>query len=131
MGDGECQEGSVWEALNTAARLNLNNLTIIVDQNDLQGFGRSSKLMPGGLADKFKSFCCNTLEIDGHDFSQIINAFESCGQTHSPDVIVAKTIKGKGVSFTQDKLEWHYRSFSDEQYKLAKSELGALCEKLS
>jgi transketolase len=131
MGDGECQEGSVWESLNIAARLNLNNLAIIVDQNDLQGFDRSSNLMPGSIEDRFKSFCFNTRQIDGHDFSQIIDAIESCGKTNSPDAIVAKTIKGKGVSFTQDKLEWHYRSFNQEQYEFAKNELGALCETLS
>jgi len=123
VGDGECQEGSMWEAIWMAARFKLNNLTIIVDYNNLQGLDRSDDLTPGTLEEKFKSFHCNVLKTDGHDHELLIKTLASCGQTENPDVIIAKTIKGKGISWIEDKLEWHYKSLKGDQYKNAKQDL--------
>ncbi|KKQ33182.1 MAG: transketolase [candidate division TM6 bacterium GW2011_GWF2_37_49] len=123
LGDGECQEGSVWEAVMLAVRLKLNNLIIIIDSNKLQGFDRTEDLLPSSLKNMFEGFGCNCLSVDGHDFIELRTAIGFCGQTHGPDVIIANTIKGNGVSFMQDKLEWHYKSLSPEQYILAKNEI--------
>lgn len=123
VGDGECQEGSIWEALIMASRFKLNNLTIIVDYNNLQGLDKSDDIMPGTLEEKFKAFCCNTFLVDGHNHEALITAFEQCGKTTYPDVIIARTTKGKGISFIENKLEWHYKSFKPDQYALAHEEL--------
>jgi transketolase len=127
VGDGECQEGSIWEAVTVASRFKLNNLTIVVDYNNLQGYNRTEDIMTGSLAEKFKAFGCNTHTVDGHDHNLIINTIMSCGRNDGPDVIIAKTTKGKGLSFIEDKLEWHYRSLKPDQYKKAKQELENLC----
>lgn len=124
MGDGECQEGSVWEALFLASRFKLNNLTIIIDYNNLQGLDVTDDLTPGGLHKKFQAFCCNILDVDGHNHAALMDTFSHIGQTEYPDVIIAHTVKGKGISFIENKLEWHYRSFKPEQYQEAFQELG-------
>jgi transketolase len=122
MGDGECQEGTTWEALTLAARYNLNNLTIIIDANNLQGIDRCSDVMTGSLAEKFEAFGCQSHHVDGHSYQALNNVIASCGQHNCPDVIIAKTTKGKGLSFIEDKLEWHYKSLKPEQYVAAKKE---------
>jgi len=125
IGDGECQEGAIWEAVTMASRFNLNNLTIIVDYNNLQGLGRPDDIAPGSLKEKFVAFGCNVIETDGHHYESLINAISNCGSHQGPDVIIAKTIKGKGLARIQDKLEWHYRSFKPEQYNEAKKEISS------
>jgi transketolase len=126
VGDGECQEGSIWEAVTFAARYKLNNLTIIIDYNNLQGIDRSSDIMPGNLNEKFQAFGCQTITINGHDHEQINNALLTI-QT-APLVIIANTTKGKGISFMEDKLEWHYKSPNQEQFNHALKELDQPCD---
>lgn len=123
LGDGECQEGSVWEAVMLAVRLKLNNLVIFVDSNKWQCFDRTEDIEGSSLRQKFEGFGCNCFELDGHDFVEIRTALEYSGKVGLPDVVIANTIKGKGVSFMQDKLEWHYKSVNQELYDLAKNEL--------
>ncbi len=123
IGDGECQEGSIWEAINMAARLKLTNLTVIVDYNNLQGLDITDDIMPGSFVKKFEAFCCTVTEIDGHDYTQIINALEKSTEVQMPHVIIARTSKGKGISFIENKIEWHYRSFNPEQFAQAHEEL--------
>lgn len=121
VGDGECQEGSIWEAVAMAARLKLSNLTIIVDYNNLQGLDATDDIMPGSLAEKFKAFCCEVSEINGHNHQEIITTLNK--PITMPHLIIAHTTKGKGISFIENKLEWHYRSFNAEQYNQATEEL--------
>lgn len=126
IGDGECNEGSVWENAAFAARQKLNNLTVIVDRNRLQGCGRDSEVLNyGDMAEKFRAFGFNTLDIDGHDCLQIADALNVAvsQKDERPTAIIANTIKGKGVSFMEDRLEWHYKSPNDEQYAIAMEEL--------
>ena len=126
VGDGECQEGAIWEAIMVASRYKLNNLIIIVDYNNLQAIDRSNDIMPGTLDEKFRAFGCATITIDGHDYAQI-----HCALTMpktAPLVIIANTIKGKGISFAEDKLEWHYKSPNQEEFLQAQKELEDPCE---
>jgi len=124
VGDGECQEGSIWEALTMAARFGLNNLVVIVDNNNLQGFGRTDTIATGSLHEKFTAFGCTTTTVDGHDYAKLIATISGCTST-KPHVIIAKTIKGKGLSFIEDKLEWHYKSLTPEQSAQAHQEVSA------
>lgn len=127
MGDGECNEGSVWESVMFAARFKLSNLVLIVDRNHLQAYGRDEQVLDmGNLEDKFRSFGCDAVTINGHDYEQIQSALERVvSETPGkPLVIVADTVKGKGVSFMEDKLEWHFKSPDEEQLKRALEELG-------
>lgn len=123
VGDGECQEGSIWEAITMASRFKLNNLVVIVDYNNLQGLDKTDDLMPGTLEEKFKAFHCFTQTVDGHNYAELINAFETAQKAEKPSVIIARTIKGKGLSAIENKLEWHYKSFKQDQYVQAKSEI--------
>ena len=123
LGDGECQEGSVWEAVMMAVRFKLNNLVLIIDNNNLQALDRTNDVTSGSLQEKFTGFGCNCVCVDGHNFDQLIGAFEKTGQSQVPAVIIANTIKGMGVSFMQDKLEWHYKSPNTEEYEMAKKEI--------
>jgi transketolase len=127
VGDGECQEGSIWESLMFASRYKLNNLIVIVDYNKLQGLDRSYEIMPGTFDEKFKAFCCTTISINGHDLQEVYQAVSSAVLSSFPTVIIAHTIKGKGVSFAEDKLEWHYKSPNQEQYLQAQKELEFSC----
>ena len=122
LGDGECNEGSVWEGIMFASHHSLDNLTAIVDYNKIQSFGRTNEVInQEPIADRWKAFGWDVIEVDGHNFTNLINAFE---KPHSfPKVIIAHTIKGKGVSFMEDRLEWHYKSLDDKQYQLAISEV--------
>ena len=126
MSDGECNEGSVWEASLFAAANKLGNLCAFVDFNKWQATGRSQEVLAlDPLADKFKSFGWNVHEIDGHDHKQILNALSCFYQdSRKPTMVVAHTVKGKGVSFMEDDNNWHYRIPTFEEVKIAKKELG-------
>jgi len=127
LGDGECNEGSVWENAAFASKQKLNNLTVIVDRNGLQGCGRDEEVLNyADMGEKFRAFGFEITNIDGHDYSEIDNALKKATSrtTDKPTAIIAKTIKGRGVSFMEDKMEWHYKSPNDEQFKTAMEELG-------
>ena len=126
LGDGEVQEGQVWEAAMTSAHHKLDNVCAILDYNDLQIDGKVSEIMDvAPLAGKWKAFGWNVIEIDGNDFDQIFDAFDQARATEGkPTIIVAKTIKGKGVSFMENACEWHGKAPSEEQYRQAMSDLG-------
>lgn len=126
MSDGECNEGSVWEAAMMAPIYELNNLIAVIDFNKWQATGRSVEIMAlEPLRKKWDSFGWYVSEIDGHCFSDILQALEKSLQSSSkPTVIVAHTIKGKGVSFMEDDNNWHYRIPTKEDLSLAKKELG-------
>jgi transketolase len=129
MGDGECNEGSVWEAVMSAAQLGLDNLTAVVDYNKLQSDGDSRQIMDlADLAGKFKSFGWDVHEIDGHDIAQIVKAFEAPLVSGRPRILVAHTVKGKGVSFMENNNEWHHNRLTKANYELALAELGVSLE---
>jgi len=117
MGDGELEEGQIWEAAMTSAHYKLDNLTAFVDHNGLQIDGPIEKVMsPEVVQDKFKAFGWNVIDIDGHNIAQIIEATEKAKQVKGkPTVIVAKTIKGKGVPFMENQAGWHGKAPSREQ----------------
>lgn len=126
LGDGELQEGLVWEAFMAAAHYKLDNLVAIVDDNGLQIDGNVEDVMNvGSLTAKFKSFDCHVIEINGHDYEEIATAFDEAKKTiNKPTVILAKTIKGKGVSFMEDQAGWHGNAPNEEQLNLALEELA-------
>lgn len=113
MGDGESQEGSVWEAAMLAPKLELNNLTVLIDRNNLQGYGRADELLSYEPIDKkFEAFNWEVLRINGHNANAIKDAVHM--KTNKPKMIICDTIKGKGVSFMEDQLIWHYYIVTDE-----------------
>lgn len=126
LGDGEIEEGQVWEAAMTANKYKLDNLCVIVDNNNLQIDGTIEEVMSSyPIDEKFKSFGFNVLNIDGNNIEEIINAFESAKKTKDkPTCIIAKTIKGKGVSFMENKTEWHGKAPNEEEYIQAMRELN-------
>lgn len=129
MGDGECNEGSVWEAAMFAAHHRLDNIVVIIDRNHLQGMGRTEEVMGlEPLLGKWTSFGWKGRRIDGHNLKEIEKAcLRGPFSRGKPSVIIAETSKGKGVSFMEDQLEWHYKSPNRQQSKQAISELdGAL-----
>ena len=119
MGDGECNEGSVWEAVMLAATLKQKNYSLIIDFNHLQGMGRDV-IHQQNMGKRFTAFGFKVKEINGNDIEQIVPALQD---REGPLVIIAHTVKGFGVSFTEDRLEWHYKSPNDEQLALALKEL--------
>jgi transketolase len=120
--DGEWQEGSNWEALVFAVHRKLSNLTLIVDWNGLQGFGRTDEVAGiGSLKGRFEAFGLPACEVDGHDPSAVEAALSS--RASGPRAVILKTVKGHGVSFMQDKMEWHYLPLTDPQYRTAVEEL--------
>lgn len=127
LGDGELEEGQVWEALTSASKNNLDNLCVIVDNNNLQIDGEIDKV--GGmnnLTEKFLSFGYNVINIDGHNIESIIDAFTTAKQTKGkPTIIIAKTVKGKGVSFMENQASWHGKAPSEEEYNKAIEELNS------
>jgi len=127
LGDGEIQEGEVWEAMMFAHHYKLDNLCVIIDNNGLQIDGKVADVMsPYPIADKLKSFGFAVTEIDGHDFDQMETAFAQARQTSGvPFAIVMKTVKGKGVSYMEDQAGWHGKAPNDEQYQVAMAELKA------
>ena len=125
LGDGEIEEGQIWEAAMTASKYKLDNLCVILDYNHLQIDGNVEEVKGlNNIEGKFKSFGFNTITVDGHNISQLIDAFETAKMTKGmPTIIIAKTIKGKGVSFMENKVEWHGKAPNEEEYKQAMSEL--------
>ncbi|NLJ69064.1 MAG: transketolase [Firmicutes bacterium] len=126
MGDGETNEGQIWEAAACAAKYGLNNLVGIVDENGLQNDGPTDAIMPmQPLAEKWRAFGWNVLEIDGHDMEQIVTALEQANESNQgkPTAIIAKTVKGKGVSFMENVVEWHSGAPTDAQLEQALDEI--------
>ncbi|MEB3287251.1 MAG: transketolase [Vampirovibrionales bacterium] len=135
MGDGECQEGNVWEAALSAPHHKVSRLTAIVDRNRLQIDGNTELVKAlGQIAPKFAAFGWNIIEIDGHDYRQIQEALHQSDvlakETEQPTVIVANTVKGKGVSFMENQAGWHGKAPNQEQYDKAKAELSAVLASL-
>ena len=135
LGDGEIQEGQVWEASMLAGHRKLDNLVVIVDNNNLQIDGKITDVnSPYPIDKKFEAFNFHVINIDGNDFDQIEAAFKEARETKGmPTAIIAKTVKGKGVSFMEDQAGWHGKAPNDEQYAQAMEELEkageALCQK--
>ena len=124
LGDGECEEGQVWEAAMFAAHYGLNNLCAFVDFNGLQIDGSVTEVMnPTPLDTKFAAFGWNTLVIDGHDFDQIASAVEAAKRSAKPTAVICKTIKGKGVSYMENVCSWHGSAPKTEQYEQGMREL--------
>ncbi len=124
MGDGELEEGSVWEAAMNAVHNKLDNLIAIVDRNKLQIDGSTETVKSvGDVKAKFEAFGWNATEIDGHNFIQIYNAINTAKQSDKPYIIIADTIKGKGVSFMENNPNWHGKAPNDEELKSALEEL--------
>ena len=125
LSDGECNEGSIWEAAMFAGGQGVSNLTAIIDYNKWQATGRSQDVMAlEPLAKKWEAFGWHTQQINGHDFDSIIKALNSArSETKKPSVIVADTIKGKGISFMEDDNNWHYRTPNAEELEAALREL--------
>ena len=127
VGDGEIEEGQVWEALTAASKNKLDNLCVILDNNNLQIDGEIEKV--GGmnnLTERFQSFGFNVITVDGHNIDNLIDTFTTAKQTKGkPSVIIAKTIKGKGVSFMENQAGWHGKAPSEEEFNRAMEELNS------
>ncbi|MBB6479613.1 transketolase [Spirochaeta isovalerica] len=122
VGDGECQEGQIWEAVQSAVKYELDNLVIIVDNNNLQNDNTCDVVMPtGDLRLKFEAFGCEAYGIDGHDMDQIVEVLDTIRESDKklPKVIVGKTVKGKGVSFMENVVQWHGMAPDKEQFATA------------
>ena len=126
LGDGEIEEGQIWEAAMTANKYKLDNLCVILDYNNLQIDGTIEEVKGlDNIEGKWKSFGFNTITVDGHNIEQLIDSFETAKMTKGkPTIIIAKTTKGKGVSFMENKSEWHGKAPSEEEYNLAIKEIG-------
>ena len=127
LGDGEIQEGEVWEAFMFAHHYKLDNLCVIIDNNGLQIDGRVEDVMsPYPIPEKLRAFGFQVYEIDGHDFEQMETAFNQARETKGvPSAIVMKTVKGKGVSFMENQAGWHGKAPNDEEFEIAMNELSA------
>ena len=125
LGDGEIEEGQVWEAMMFAHHHKLDNLCLIIDNNGLQIDGPIDTIMsPYPIVDKVRAFGLHVIEIDGHDYDQMEAAFKEARETKGvPTAIVAKTLKGKGVSYMEGRVEWHGKAPNDEEYAVAMAEL--------
>ena len=132
LGDGEIAEGQVWEAMLSASKYKLDNFCAIVDVNGLQIDGTTAEVMPTEpLDEKFASFGAHVIKIDGHDYSQILAAYKEASETKGqPTVILAKTIKGKGVSYMENKAGWHGKAPNAEEFAQAKAELEAVIREM-
>ena len=125
IGDGECQEGQIWEAAMSAAKFCLGNLVVILDYNKFQNSGAVNDIMPiEPLRKKWESFGWDVQEIDGHDFNAIISSFKDARCKLTPQIIIAHTKKGKGVSFMEEKMAWHSRVIKADEYDAITKELG-------
>ena len=122
MSDGECQEGTTWETSDFLAHYNINNLTAIIDFNKIQALDRIEDVSPLNLKNKFTSFGWHVVKINGHNFNEIISALKQT--PNKPYLILANTIKGKGVSYMEDNATWHGRKVNHERVKLALEELA-------
>lgn len=125
LGDGECQEGAIWEAAMSATHFKLDNLTVIIDRNHLQYDGDTEEIMAlGDLAEKWRSFGFQTYKVNGNRIEEIYPALvQSRERTGCPVCIIADTVKGKGISFMEGKKEWHHKRISEEEYQQAMREL--------
>ena len=132
IGDGECNEGAIWEATMVAAHHKLNNLVLILDDNKLMISGFAKDILdPLSFSDKFRAFGWNTIEINGHSFEALTNAFKKTpAKNNKPTVIIANTIKGEGVSFMENKKEWYSMLPNEQQLKEALGELNGRMKKL-
>ena len=126
LSDGECEEGSIWEAALFASHHKLDNLIVIVNYNKLQTFGRVKEVLNlEPFVDKWKSFGWEVKEVNGHNFKDMEKVFKTVPfKKNKPSIIIAHTIKGKGISFMENKLEWHYKSPNKEELNLALQELN-------
>lgn len=126
LGDGEIQEGAIWEAAMAASKFKADHLIGILDYNGVQLDGTVNEIMPlGDVSAKWKSFGWNVLHCDGHDVSDVYDTVRNAKANHdSPTMIIAKTVKGKGISFMEGKSAWHGKAIGDEDYAQAKQELG-------
>lgn len=124
VGDGECDEGSIWEAFMSAAHLGLDNLTVVVDCNSLQQDGPTGEVLKADIADMARSCGWNVIEVDGHNHDALHQAFAKQQDNGLPKCIVAKTVKGKGVSFMENDNSWHHANMNEKQYNQAKEELS-------
>jgi len=123
LSDGEWEEGSTWEALIFVGHRKLNNLTLLIDANGLQGFGKTTDIASlEPLADKIRPFGLDVREIDGHNPLEMASVFKS--ESEVPKMIILRTVKGHGVSFMEGRMEWHYLPLSDEQYIQAVKEVS-------
>lgn len=129
LGDGEIQEGSIWESAMAASKFNADHLIAILDNNGVQLDGKLEDIMPmGDIKAKWEAFGWNVIPCDGHDVSSISDAVDKAKENKGkPTLILAKTVKGKGISFMEGKNTWHGKAISDEDYKNAKAELGGAC----
>ena len=124
LGDGECNEGSVWEASMSASHFKLDNLIGIVDRNNLQQTGSGEEIMNlGSVTNKWKSFGWETVELDGHNISEFYDVFENGTTTGKPLMVVANTIKGKGFDFSENNNAWHHAVLTKNQYQSAIDQL--------
>lgn len=126
MSDGETNEGSVWEAGHFAVANKLDNLLVVIDKNNLQAFGKTSDVLgETAQVEKWKNIGFEVVEIDGHNLENLISTIQNLksNKNGQPKMIIANTIKGKGVSFMENKLEWHYLSMNEEQYEEALSSI--------
>lgn len=126
LGDGEIEEGQIWEAAMAANKYKLDNLCVIIDNNNLQIDGTIEEVMSSyPIDEKFRSFGFQVIHIDGHDIEEIMKAFEVARNIKGkPTCIIAKTIKGKGISYMENQVGWHGKAPTKEQYKQAMQELG-------
>lgn len=131
-GDGEFEEGQVYEALMAAAHYKLRNLILFLDYNGLQIDGRIENVIgPNPFRDKFLAFNWNVIEINGHNFDEIKSAVDQAKQSKKPTAIIAHTVKGKGISFMEDQVDWHGKAPNQEQLKKALIELGGYKNEIS
>ncbi len=132
LGDGELDEGEVWEAAMFASHYQLDNLVAVVDNNDLQIDGRIGDVMsPYPITDKFEAFGWNVISINGHDFNEMEHAFDQAERVmQKPTVIVMRTTKGKGVSYMENVLDWHGKAPNDEEFAVAMDDLNKLLAEL-
>ena len=125
IGDGECNEGSVWEAAMAASNFNLDNLHVIIDNNGFQQTGSNKEIMNSdSLVEKWKSFGWETTELDGHNVSELFNYFEVSKKIKKPKALIAKTIKGKGFSFSENNNDWHHSILTKSLYEKALNEIN-------
>ncbi len=124
LGDGECNEGSVWEAAMAAPKFKLDNLSIVIDRNNFQQTGSNTEIMDlGNLAEKWKSFGWDVLELDGHNLEKLQNYFDNNKNNEKPKVLIANTVKGKGFSFSENNNAWHHSVMTKSIYEQGIKEL--------
>jgi transketolase len=126
LGNGECDEGAVWEAAMSASQFNLGNLTAIADDNAMQSDGESAGILSlAPLEDKFRAFGWDAVSVDGHDADALYSAL-SARDAPGPQAVIARTIKGKGVSFMENNKDWHHNRLTKNLYEQAIAELEAV-----